>query len=273
MRLDLHYPSQSPPDTGYPLVIFTHGGGWSAGSKSIGERGVRFEGVSALTSQGFCVASVDYRLCTPDGNITIRDCVTDSKDALRFLAKNAAQYLVDNNRVFTFGDSAVVTLRRCYYSRPRNHFGAILRWRNLSIVSSPACRGMARVILRKTALFNVPGQTDVRDRFAARIIKGDVDARTKLTAYREVSPVNYLHPESPPLLMMQGDKDPTIPVHHAHYMKKRGDAVKAAVEILIVENSAHNWREDGGPLRPPLDDIISTTVLFLKRNLEDSLKH
>ena len=44
-------------------------------------------GVKALNAQGFCVASVDYRLCTAGGTITVRDCVTDAKDALRFLAK------------------------------------------------------------------------------------------------------------------------------------------------------------------------------------------
>jgi hypothetical protein len=95
LKLDLHYPAAPKAGTKYPLVLFTHGGGWAAGNKTIGDRGVRFPGVSALNAQGFCVASVDYRLCTKDGKITMRDCVIDSKDALRFLAKNAAQYTVD----------------------------------------------------------------------------------------------------------------------------------------------------------------------------------
>ena len=56
LRLDLHYPAAPKPGAKYPLVIFTHGGGWTTGDKSI-DRGVRFKGASALTAQGFCVAS------------------------------------------------------------------------------------------------------------------------------------------------------------------------------------------------------------------------
>ena len=104
LKLDLHYPAAR--SASYPLVIFTHGGGWTTGDKTIGDRGVRFMGVQALTEQGFCVASVDYRLWSKDGDIVIRDCVTDAKDALRFLAKNAQKFSLNVGHVFTWGDSA-----------------------------------------------------------------------------------------------------------------------------------------------------------------------
>jgi dipeptidyl aminopeptidase/acylaminoacyl peptidase len=117
-------------------------------------------------------------------------------------------------------------------------------------------------------LFTPPGGSDVRDRFGSRILKAGADEKTKLVTYREVSPVNYLRPNSPPLLMMQGDQDPTIPVQHAHYMKERADAVKAPVETFIVQNSGHNWREVGGMLRPNLDEIMIKTAAFMKSHLE-----
>ena len=46
------------------------------------------------------------------------------------------------------------------------------------------------------------------------------------------------------------------------------DAVKAPVEIVIVENSLHNWREEGGPLRPSLDEIMKKTAGFMKEHLK-----
>ena len=271
LKLDLHYPTAAKPGTKHPLVLFTHGGGWSAGNKTIGDRGVRFLGVSALNAQGFCVASVDYRLCTKDGKITIKDCVTDAKDALRFLAKNATQYAVDPEHVFTFGDSAGGHLAQMLLLSPPDSFPgdpalADVKYRLIAGVS-----WYGPCDFEKTDLFNGPGQTDVRDRFGARIINANADAQTKLAAYREVSPVNYLKPSSPPLLMVQGDKDPTIPVHHARYMKERADAAKAPVEVLIIENSAHNWKETSGALRPSLDDIVTTTAAFMKQHLDRSL--
>ena len=40
LKLDLHYPESPKPGAKYPLVLFTHGGGWATGSKTIGNRGV-----------------------------------------------------------------------------------------------------------------------------------------------------------------------------------------------------------------------------------------
>lgn len=108
----------------------------------------------------------------------------------------------------------------------------------------------------------------MEDRFGSRILKAGADEKTNLAAYHEVSPVNYLCPGSPPLLMMQGDKDPTIRVQHAHYIKERGDTAKARVETFIVQNSGHDWREAGGALRPTLDEIMTETADFMKQRFD-----
>lgn len=72
--------------------------------------------------------------------------------------------------------------------------------------------------------------------------------------------MNYLRGDSPQLLVIQDDKNTTIPVHHARYMQERTRSVKAPVENLIVENSGQNWREDGDALRPSLDEIVARTA-------------
>ena len=272
LKLDLHYPESPKPGAKYPLVLFTHGGGWAAGDKTIGDRGGRFRGVSALNAQGFCVASVDYRLCTKDGDIRVRDCVTDSKDALRFLAKNADRFSLDPNQVFTFGDSAGGHLAQMLLLSPPESFPGdpALADAKYRLVAGVSWYGPCD--FEKMDLFTPPGETDVRDRFGARILKAGIGSDGKLDAYREVSPVNYLSPESRPLLMIQGDKDTTIPVHHAHYMKARADAVKAPVEILIVQNSGHNWKAVGGKLTPALDDIAAKTASFLKAQCNPNTK-
>lgn len=267
LKLDLHYPAAPKAGEKFPLVLFTHGGGWAAGTKTIGERGVRFMGGKALNAQGFCVASVDYRLCTKEGNITVRDCVTDAKDALRFLAKNAVRFSLDAEHVFTWGDSAGGHLAQMLLLSPPESFPGdpALADAKYRLIAGVSWYGPCD--FEKMYLFTPPGGSEVRDRFGSRILKPGADEKTRLAAYREVSPVNYLRPESPPLLMMQGDKDPTIPVQHAHHMKERADAVKAPVETFIVQNSGHNWREVGGTLRPALDEIMTKTAEFMKKHL------
>lgn len=272
LKLDLHYPE--PPESGakYPLVIFTHGGGWAAGSKTIGNRGERFRGVSALNEQGFCVASVEYRLCSQGENIRMRDCVTDAKDALRFLAKNAEEFSVDAKHVFTFGDSAGGHLAQMLLLSPPESFPGdpALADAKYRLVAGVSWYGPCD--FEKMDLFATSEEHAARDRFGARILKAGAGPDQKLSAYREVSPVNYLGPKSRPLLMIQGDKDTTIPVHHAYHMKERADAVKAPVEILIVENAGHNWTAVGGKLKPSSNEIAAKTASFLKGQLDRSRK-
>ena len=121
----------------------------------------------------------------------------------------------------------------------------------------------------KTQLFNHDGRAKFRDRFGARVLGANKDPAEKLRLYREVSPVNYLRKDSAPLLMVQGDKDTTIPVHHAYYMQEKAEACGAPVEIFIVKNAGHNWRKADGvtPIEPPLDDIIQRSVDFLVTEL------
>lgn len=266
LKLDLHYPDVPRAGAQYPLVLFTHGGGWTTGDKNI-ERGVRAMGAEALKAQGFCVASVDYRLWSKDGDIMIRDCVTDAKDALRFLAKNAAEYSLDASKVFTWGDSAGGQIAQTLLLSPPEAFPGdpALADANYRLIAGVSWYGPCD--FEKTELFNPDGRADFRDRFGARIVPAGADAKEKIAAYREVSPVNYLSAKSLPLLMIQGDKDTTIPVHHAHYMKQRADAVKAPVEIMIIPNSGHNWRAENSKLSPMMNEIVTKTATFMKKHL------
>ena len=82
-----------------------------------------------------------------------------------------------------------------------------------------------------------------------------------------MSSVNYLSTDSPPLLMIQGDKDTTIPVKHAYYMKQKAGAVKAPVEIMIIRNAGHNWRKVDADIDPSREAIIERTVQFFVEQL------
>jgi dipeptidyl aminopeptidase/acylaminoacyl peptidase len=82
-----------------------------------------------------------------------------------------------------------------------------------------------------------------------------------------MSPINYLSSRSPPLLMIQGDQDTTIPVKHAYYMNQKAVATRAPVEIMIIRNAGHNWRQVGAPIAPTLDEIVQRTVGFFSSHL------
>ncbi|MCB9873324.1 MAG: alpha/beta hydrolase fold domain-containing protein [Planctomycetaceae bacterium] len=264
LTLDLYYPTSkdsevSPP---HPVIIYTHGGGWAAGSKQGIANGSFAVVFQKLLDQGFAVASVNYRLCKPDSGVTMRECVIDSKDAVRYLAKNSDTLKLNPARFFVMGDSAGGQIAQMLLlSSPQSLPGdKELATAEYKMVAGVSWYGPSD--FEKTDLFNHDDRADFRDRFGPRILGANPDPASKLERYREMSPVNYLSKDSSPLLMIQGDKDTTIPVKHAYYMKQKADAVKAAVEIMIINNAGHNWRRVDADIDPSREAIIERTVEF-----------
>lgn len=264
LLLDLYYPAAKGEkgNSGFPVVVYTHGGGWAAGSKQGIARGLFKTVFQKLLKHGFAVASVNYRLCRRQGVVTIRDCVIDVKDAVRYLAKHSETLKLDRRRFFAMGDSAGGQLAQMLVlSSPETLPGD----ENLASAGYTMVAGVSwygPCDFEKVDLFNHDDRKDFRDRFGSRILNSKSKPGEKQARYREVSPVNYLKKDSPPLLMIQGDKDTTIPVKHAYYMKQRAQALQAPVEIMIIRNSGHNWRKVGAEIEPSREAIVDRTVKF-----------
>jgi acetyl esterase/lipase len=89
-----------------PMLLFIHGGGWTAGG--------RLSGLSAmlptLLKEGISVASVEYRFiseATADGvTPPVKGPLHDAARALQFIRSHAAEWNIDKNRIGASGGSA-----------------------------------------------------------------------------------------------------------------------------------------------------------------------
>ena len=263
MFLDFYFPDKDE-SIKKPVVIYTHGGGWAAGSKH-GAGNASFNVVhKALLSKGFCVCSVQYRLVKKGGDSTMRDCVIDSKDAIRFLSAHCEELGIDPMRFYSFGDSAGGHLSQMLLLSPPE---SLMGDQDLSKFPYKMVAGVSwygPCDFENEQLFNHDDRPNFKDRFGARILGPDSKPEDKLKLYREMSPINYLTKDSPPLLMIQGDKDTTIPVKHAYHMQEKLKEIKAPVEIMIIKNAGHNWRKADGktPIEPTRDEIVERTIEF-----------
>ncbi|MDA8964624.1 alpha/beta hydrolase [bacterium] len=261
LELDIYYPAAEAKRP-CPTIIYTHGGGWAAGSRFGAASGGFAPLFRELIKSGFCLVSVDYRLYSKNGPIRMRDCVIDSKDALRYVVKNSEALAIDPGKIFTFGDSAGGQIAQMLLLASPE---ALPGDPDLAKVDYKVKAGLSwygPCDFEKEDLFNHDDREDFRDRFGPRIInKGDV-GEERLRLYREMSPINYLRKESPPLLMIQGNKDTTIPVKHAHRMAKQAAKLKASVKTLIVENAGHNWRKVDADIKPARAEIIQASAQF-----------
>ncbi len=248
---DFYFPDKDNASN-KPVLIFTHGGGWAAGDKS--KAGVRsFNEIHReLLKKGFCVLSVGYRLTGDDS--TMRDCVIDAQDALRFISAYRKELGIDPNRIYTFGDSAGGHLAQMVLFAPPDRLKGDAELAKYSYKTVAGVSWYGPCDFQDPELFN--GST----RFNGRIMGKDTE--DKEARFREVSPVVYLTKNSPPLLMFQGDKDTTIPVKHAYRMQETLKTIDAPVEIVIVKNSGHNFRPVDGIVTPSKEEIVEQTVQF-----------
>ena len=261
LKLDLYYPTAKRTEK-CPVILFTHGGGWAAGNRYKAASGSFAVVFNRLIKEGFAVAPVSYRLAKMDSGVAMRDCVIDCKDAIRYLAKNSDSLGIDPQRICVMGDSAGGHIAQMLLlARPEQLPGD----EKLAATSYKMMAGVSwygPCDFEKTDLFNHDDRPNFRDRFGPRILGSNSGPSDKLERYREVSPINYLSKNSPPLLMIQGDEDTTIPVKHAHYMKRKADTIGAPVEVIVVKNAGHNWRRVDADIDPSRDEIIERTVQF-----------
>lgn len=267
LEFDVYYPATGT-DAPCPVIVYTHGGGWAAGSRF----GVASGGFAPLFKQlidkGFCIVSVDYRLYRQGGPVRMRDCVIDCKDAVRYLIKNSEALAIDSGQLFAFGDSAGGQIAQMILLSPAKSLPGDETLANVDYKVVAGLSWYGPCDFEKVDLFNHDDRPDFRDRFGPRIVDADDTTEEKLHLYREMSPINYLTKDSPPLLMIQGDKDTTIPVKHAYYMEKKAKEIDADVEILIVENSGHNWRKVDAEISPTRDEIVQASARFFVDHLK-----
>ena len=269
LGLDLYYPiGTAESDSPHPLIIYTHGGGWASGSKLGIARGLFKPVFQELLRNGFAIASVDYRLCRAGNSVMMRDCVIDCKDAARYLAQNSESLSLDTDLFFVMGDSAGGQIAQMMLLTPPDMLAGDEALQSASYRMVAGVSWYGPCDFEKSDLFNHDDRDNFRDRFGPRILGENKDAENKLELYREMSPINYLKANSPPLLMIQGDSDTTIPVKHAHYIREKADAIGAPVETMIIRNSGHNWRQVDAPIEPSKEAIMERTVQFFNDHLQ-----
>ncbi len=234
-----------------PVVLWVHGGGWATGDRrhtplQWGQQRM-FE---RLIAAGIAVATPDYRLTA---EAALPAPVHDLIAAVRYLRHYAGELRIDPDRVGAWGDSAgahLVTLAGLAGSAPipdpwlvgdlgvgsgRTDVRAIVYWYGASDLS----------VLPDLQEFLWP--------YAAPAARADLA--------RRCSPVTLVRPDSPPLLVMHGDRDTLAPLDQAVRLAGAADAVGAPCELVVVDGAEHVFV--GDPIEPHWDRAIA----FLGRHL------
>ncbi|MBL7077091.1 MAG: alpha/beta hydrolase [Kiritimatiellae bacterium] len=267
LLMDIYEPRQ-PTDGKAPVLYYTHGGGWSGGSKEIsGDIQRVFE---HLTDRGFVCVSLMYRLVkmwNPKDTVRMRDCVVDCRDGLRFLKKHEHELNIDMTRVVAFGSSAGGHLAQLLTFSGADDFPGddTLHSHKAEVAAGISWFGPSD--FRDTSLFEWSGSNKKfsSDHWARLITKSKTfDYETAEPDVRrmteELSPIWWLRKDSAPLLHIHGDKDFVIPPQHAEHLKKAAERCDADVTVQMVTGAGHGWWTPG--IEPDRSTVIRMTVNF-----------
>ena len=221
-QLDLYVPTEHKNE---PLIVFVHGGGWEHGDKmgdSLNPNNLQ------LLWDGYAMASINYRLAAPAAvwPAQIQDC----KAALRWLRAHAQQYGYDPNRIGVIGESAgghLVAMLGVTNGDKTFDVG-----QNLNESSDVTC---------VVDLFGIADFTQPMPAIATNVkalLGGSAQERPELA--RSASPINYVHGDEPPMLVVHGTADQLVPYIQAELLVGAMDKAGAPYHFHTVVGGGHN---------------------------------
>ncbi|MEY4761359.1 MAG: Lipase 2 [Pseudomonadota bacterium] len=226
LALDLHLPHGV---TQPPLVVYVHGGAWSAGDKS--------SYPEFLVENGFAVASLDFR-STDVAPFPAN--VHDIKAAIRYLRASAGRYGFRADRIAVAGASSgghLAALVGVTAGVPalEGEEGQDMGTSSTvqAIVSWYGASNLTTILSQST-----PFGLGVREPALKRLLGDSPDNRPELA--RLASPVFHVDAADPPLLLLHGDQDRQMPINQLHELEGAYARVGREAGTFVLHGVGHD---------------------------------
>lgn len=206
------------------VVMFVHGGGWSAGSRRDYEPLAR-----ALAAQGWAGLLVDYRLAPA---VRHPEAVQDLNCALRWLRQAAAERGVDPERVAVIGGSAGAHLA-----------GWVAYGRDDPALDGPGLPQGPRARVTLAVLHGGPHDLSVfhtlgpAQQGPVRALLGTPSPTAAQLA--AASTVTRVAPGAPPTLILHGAQDPLVPPDQARRLAAALARAGVTHRLDLIDGAGH----------------------------------
>ncbi|HTP07793.1 MAG TPA: alpha/beta hydrolase fold domain-containing protein [Anaerolineae bacterium] len=250
LKMDVYFPWK--PAGPSPVIMFVHGGGWVAGTKT-GTPGMSY--FLELARRGYTTFSIDYRLAP---TYTFPAQIIDVKCAVRSIRAHAQDYNIDPKRIGAWGASA------------GGHLVALL-----GTADQSAGWDVGQYLDQSSRVNVVVDMYGVHD-FTTEYVVGNLRGLDRMVfgassptdpKLAQASPVSYISPDDPPFLLLHGDMDETIPVTQSQIFQDRLVAGGVSSIFIVVHNAGHGFGAVGGPIDPPYATISKTILGFFDQYL------
>ncbi|QYZ69603.1 alpha/beta hydrolase [Neotabrizicola shimadae] len=256
-KLDLYLPDGPAPASGWPLIVYVHGGAWMMCDKA----DVQLNAPLSMLAQGFAVASVNYRLSS---EARFPAQIHDVKAAIRWLRAHAGRHDLDPARFAAWGCSA------------GGHLVSLAGMTNDVPVMEDPAMGHAETssAVQAVVSFFGPTKLDQMDQFLIQTGAGEADhldpqspesrllGGVPTTVPGQViaaNPETWVTPACPPFLLLHAPMDPIVPVQHSVMLSQRITAIagEGRARLRLVEGAGHATPQFDQP------DLLAEVAGFL----------
>lgn len=263
LLLDVHYPAQ-PNGFG---IVFIAGSGWNAplnyAATPLKDSPQVKMYAPSLLQAGYTVFAITHR-ATPTFRYPAQ--LEDLQRAVRFIRHNAARFGIDAARIGGVGGSSGAHLISLLATMdgagdaadpdPVNRESAKLQ-----------CAVARAAPIDMFQMNTVLGGPLVSLLLGARIDetleKGSAEYKIGWAA----SPINYVSADDPPMLLLHGDADRTVPFHQSEIMEAALKKVNVPVKLIRIEGADHG-PDFPGAKNPPdyKGEMVKWLDTYLKRS-------
>ena len=227
--LDIYLPPNAKKDL--PLVVWIHGGAWMLNDK-YADMSYMKSTVKSFIDSGYALASINYRYSTDSiFPANIKDCNT----AIEFLYQHALTYNINKNKIALIGFSAGGHLASLLALSNNNHVKEFYNSPvHFKIKLALDFYGLSDFIM----LANNPDTSINNMRNPVAILLGSLVIDRPDIA-KKASPVTYIDKDDPPFLIVQGEKDESMPNTQSKVLHSWLSLNNVKNELIIVPNAPH----------------------------------
>ena len=235
MLLDVHYPAKA---NGFG-IIFISGSGWNAplgySAPALKESPQVDMYVPSLVQAGYTVFALTHR-ATPTFRYPAQ--LEDVQRAVRFIRQNAAKYAIDAARLGGMGGSSGAHLVSLL---------ATMDGAGDSADPDPVNRQSAKLqcaVARAAPIDLTQMSPSLGAPLVALLLGASITDVTPKTAVEykaalAASPMTYVSADDPPMLLIHGDADRTVPFHQSELMAAALKKVNVPVTLIRIEGADH----------------------------------
>ena len=252
LPLDLYIPKDA--SSPLPVVIWIHGGGWRNGSKGNGGR------ARNIIKRGFALVDVEYRL---SGEATFPAQIEDCKTAIRWIRANAKKYNLDPNRIGAWGSSAgghLVALmglthdEKAFETDEHGEYSSEIQ---------AVCNWFGPTDFLR--MNDIEGRIDhdAADSPESLVIGAPIQENKDKVAL--ANPITYVSKNDPPMLIMHGEKDLSVPYNQSELLYTAMQKAKLDVTLYKVVNADHGFRNATSDTP---ESLFEMSAQFLEKHLK-----